>query len=99
MDGATYDRSGRLSLEAWTIEPNEAVVDPMLDYFASVGGVIGGGIRRMDTIGATPVAVRVVLNEWFRFDLPGTYELSAIPQRVTRGSCSLIEPLGRLGLL
>ena len=42
VDGATHDRSGRLTIDEFRIAPIEAV--PMLDYFAQGRGV-GGGLR------------------------------------------------------
>ena len=35
VDGATYDRGGRLTIDEFLIEPNDAVTDPLLDYFAA----------------------------------------------------------------
>lgn len=97
VDGATYDRSGRLTLDQFRIEPDDRVVDPMLDYFASIGGTIGGGIRRIDVLGDEPVVVALELNDWFRVDVPGTYWLSVRTQRVTdeaaRGTTPSIVPV------
>src|SRR5947208_16785474 len=45
VDGATYDRSGRLTVDVFHVEPDEGVVDPMLDYFAAISGYLGGGLR------------------------------------------------------
>ena len=36
VDGATYDRGGRLTIDEFTIEPNAAVSDPLLDYLAGL---------------------------------------------------------------
>jgi hypothetical protein len=83
VDGATYDHSGRLTIDEFRVEPNDRVIDPMLDYFASAGGTIGGGIRGMGTLGEKPFIVKLDLNDWFRFEEPGTYTLSARSQRVT----------------
>ena len=38
VDGATYDRSGRLTIDEFVIDRIDDVSDPMLDYFGSVGG-------------------------------------------------------------
>ena len=45
VDGATYDRSGRLTIDEFVIDRIDDVSDPMLDYFGSIGGSIGGGLR------------------------------------------------------
>ena len=82
VDGATYDRSGRLTIDELRIEPADAVTDPMLDYFASSAGSIGGGLRSMGVLGEKPYTVKLDLNDWFRFDEPGTYNLSLRSRRV-----------------
>lgn len=81
VDGATYDRSGRLTIDEFTIEPNDGVSDPFLDYFL-YGGGIGGGIRTMGVLGEQPFSVKLELNDWFRFDAPGTYRISVRSSRV-----------------
>ncbi len=83
VDGATYDRSGRLTIDEFVIDRIDEVSDPMLDYFGSIGGYIGGGIRRTGLLGEKPFAVKLELNEWFRFDKPGTYTLTVKSRRVT----------------
>lgn len=83
VDGATYDRSGRLTIDQFLIEPSGPVTDPLLDYFATYAGYIGGGIRTTGVLGEKPFVVTVDLNEWFRFETPGQYSLSARSNRVT----------------
>lgn len=83
VDGATYDRSGRLTIDEFRIEPIDDVTDPMLDYFAASGGVMGGGIRGIGELGEKPFVVSLDLNDWFRFDTPGTYRLSVRSMRVS----------------
>ena len=88
VDGATYDRSGRLTIDEFTIDRIDDVSDPMLDYFASIGGGPGGGIRGIGALGEKPFTVRLDLNEWFRFDKPGAYTLSVRSRRVTDESAT-----------
>ena len=83
VDGATYDRSGRLTLDDFIIEPMDDVSDPMLDYFASVGGSIGGGIRGIGVLGEKPFNVTLDLNDRFQFAKAGTYTLRVRSRRVT----------------
>jgi hypothetical protein len=83
IDGATYDRSGRLTIDEFVIDRIDDVSDPMLDYFASAGGYIGGGLRGIGVLGEKPFTVTLELNEWFRFDRPGTYTLAVKSRRVT----------------
>jgi hypothetical protein len=88
VDGATYDRSGRLTIDDFVIDRIDDVSDPMLDYFASSGGAIGGGIRGIGVLGAKPFTVKLELNDWFRFDKPGTYTLRVRSRRVTDDAAS-----------
>ncbi|HKE87654.1 MAG TPA: HEAT repeat domain-containing protein [Vicinamibacterales bacterium] len=83
VDGATYDRSGRLTIDEFVIDRIDDVSDPMLDYFGSSGAYIGGGIRSMGVLGEKPFTVKLELNEWFRFDKPGKYTLAVKSRRVT----------------
>jgi hypothetical protein len=83
VDGATYDRSGRLTIDEFVIDRIDDLSDPMLDYFASSGGHIGGGIRSMGRLGEKPFTVKLELNDWFRFDKPGRYTLAVKSRRVT----------------
>jgi hypothetical protein len=82
VDGATYDRSGRLTIDEFRLAPIARVTDPMLDYFAAAGAFIGGGLRSMGTLGEKPFTVRLELNDWFRFDTPGAFTLSVRSNRV-----------------
>jgi hypothetical protein len=83
VDGATYDRSGRLAIDEFRIDPFKGVTDPMLDYYGAQSGTIGGGIRTMGTLGDEPFIVKLELNAWFRFHRPGTYQISVRSSRVT----------------
>ena len=82
VDGATYDRSGRLTIDEFVIDRIDEVSDPLLDFFGSGGG-IGGGIRGIGVLGEKPYTVKLELNDWFRFDTPGTYTLAVKSRRVT----------------
>jgi hypothetical protein len=44
---------------------------------------MGGGIRGIGVLGEKPFTVKLELNEWFRFDKPGTYTLNVKSRRVT----------------
>jgi hypothetical protein len=82
VDGATYDRSGRLTIDEFLVEPDEAVTDPLLDYFAQ-GGSSLGGVRQNGVLGEKPFTVKLDLNEWFRFEKAGVYTLSVRSRRVS----------------
>lgn len=88
VDGATSDGSGRLTVDEFVIDRIDDVSDPMLDYFASHGSGVGGGIRGTGVLGGNPYTVKLELNDWFRFDKPGTYTLRVRSQRVTDDGAS-----------
>ncbi|MGJ5817247.1 hypothetical protein [Paludibaculum fermentans] len=79
-DDRNYDRSGRLSLEAYCLTPDTA--DPLTSYF-SIGGFIGGGLGGLRALDTTPFTAEADLNEWRRLP-PGRYRVYAISQRVWR---------------
>jgi hypothetical protein len=81
VDGATYDRGGRLTIDEFLVEPGDAVTDPLLDYFAFAGGTLGGA-RGMGVLGEKPFTIKLDLNEWLRFEKAGRYTLSVRSQRV-----------------
>lgn len=66
VDGATDDRSGRLTIDEFRLDPVDAVTDPMLDYFASRGAYIGGGLGGGGVLGDQPFIVTLILNDRFR---------------------------------
>ncbi|MFN7923829.1 MAG: hypothetical protein U0Q16_27250 [Bryobacteraceae bacterium] len=84
LNGATYDRSGRLPTEEWVIDRNDAA-DPYIDYFGTgLMGGLGGGFRSYPVLAAKPHEIELDLNEWFRFDVPGTYRLYVKSHRLSR---------------
>jgi hypothetical protein len=83
VDGATYDRSGRLTIDEFHLSPLSDVTDPLLDYLGTMRGIIGGGLSGTGQLGDKPYTVSLELNDWFRFDTPGTYKLSVRSNRVS----------------
>jgi hypothetical protein len=84
MDAGTYDRSGRLHLDKFHIEPENGFVDPMFDHFDSGGIFLMGGLRSMPELEEKPWLITYQINEWFRFDKPGKYRLYLTSPRVSR---------------
>ena len=85
LDNATYDRSGRLEIDDFHLDPEDGASDPLYDYFHFGGGFIGGGLRGNPVLEARPYVVGAELNEWYRFDRPGRYRLYVTSGRVGRG--------------
>jgi hypothetical protein len=79
-DVRNYDRSGRLGIELYCVEP--AAPDPLETYFNSQGH-IGGGLGGYRELDATPFTAEAELNEWRRL-APGHYRVYAISSRVWR---------------
>jgi hypothetical protein len=79
-DDRNYDRSGRLSLEVYCLEPDAR--DPLADYFR-VGLFMGGGLGGTQQLSTTPFTASAELNEW-RQPAPGHYRLYVVSFRVWR---------------
>ena len=84
IDKATYDRSGRLGAETWTVQPNGGFDDPLAVYYGAFNAFIGGGLRGIDVLSEKPVVIQAELNEWVRFKQPGRYRVTAASSRVSR---------------
>jgi hypothetical protein len=84
LDAATYDRSGRLEIDDFHIDPQGGASDPLYDYFHFRAGFMGGGLRTTPKLEAKPYVVTADLNEWYRFDRPGRYRLYVTSSRVGR---------------
>ena len=84
LNGATYDRSGRLPTQEF-IPDREDVTDPYQDYLGSgVLGGIAGGLRGYPVLESKPHSIDLELNDWFRFDRPGRYHMYLKSHRLTR---------------
>jgi hypothetical protein len=79
-ENRNYDRSGRLSIETYCVEP--AVRDPLADYFRT-GGFMGGGLGGEQQLSEKPFTATAELNEW-RQPGPGHYRLYVVSYRVWR---------------
>jgi hypothetical protein len=91
FDNATYDRSGRLNAEAFSVEPKSGWDDPLERYFHSYEVFIGGGLRGSVTLSDKPTVVHLELNEWVRFNEPGRYRLAIASSRVSKNKASLFS--------
>jgi hypothetical protein len=85
---ARYDRSGRMNYEQFIVEPKQATQDPLQLYFNSFAGFMGGGITGFEFLTVSPTIMHLNLNEWIRFERPGTYRLSVVSRRVSDSSVS-----------
>ena len=93
-DNRNYDRSGRLDIEAYCVEPEAR--DPLADYFRA--GAVGGGLGSELQLSREPFTATAELNEW-RQPGPGHYRLHVVSYRVWRPPDPNEEtPFGRVGL-
>jgi len=74
-----YDRSGRLDLDAYCLEPE--VRDPLADYFSTTFSM-GGGLGGEQQLSEKPFTAAAELNEW-RQPGPGHYRLYVVSPRVS----------------
>jgi len=79
-DVRNYDRSGRLDIETYCVEPEPP--DPLASYFRS-GCFFGGGLGSTHALDATPFTAEADLNEWRTLEA-GRYRVYAISHRVWR---------------
>jgi hypothetical protein len=92
---AGYDRSGRMGYEKFLVEPTDGAKDPLLVYFKSSVGFMSGGITNFKFLSDSPYVTHLNLNEWVRFDEPGTYRVTVNSRRVsdTSGDKSFYQGL------
>lgn len=79
-DVRNYDRSGRLGIESYCLEPEAP--DPLESYFRA-GTFMGGGLGSQQELSGKPFTAAADLNEW-RSPAPGHYRLYAVSYRVWR---------------
>lgn len=79
-DVRNYDRSGRLGIEVYCLEPQAP--DPLESYFR-VGAFVGGGLGGTRQLSETPFEADAELNEW-RSPAAGHYRLYVVSHRVYR---------------
>jgi hypothetical protein len=95
---ASYDRSGRTAYEEFHVAPASGWADPLSVYFGSSSGYMGGGLTGFAPLSAKPTIVNLNLNEWVRFDQPGTYTIVVVSHRVSDVSTSRSGSLGAQSL-
>src|SRR4051812_13465400 len=68
INEATYDRSGRMNYEHFSVTPAEGTEDPIPP---GALGFIGGGMTNFEYLRPKPWTIELNLNEWVRFNVPG----------------------------
>jgi hypothetical protein len=85
FDNALHDRSGRLGIDAFILDPQAGAADPLYDYFHGRRSGFMGGISSPGPMGKGGRVIRYELNEWLRFERPGRYRLFVNSGRVSPG--------------
>ena len=81
MDGGGGER---LKLDAFVLDHNDGVVDPLKDYY-NTGLLLsfGGGPQSIQTLDAKPQTLIYELNEWLQFDKPSRYRMYVVSTRLS----------------
>ena len=80
VDEATYDRSGRMDYEHFTITPAKGWLDPIP---AAAFSIAGGATTNIEYLTRKPWGIQLNLNEWVRFDEAGEYTLTVFSNRLS----------------
>jgi hypothetical protein len=77
-----FGRGDPFELDTFEITPVDGWSDSLAAYFSFTAfGCCGA--KQSGTLSAKPTTLNVNLNEWARFDAPGTYTVSIVSHRVT----------------
>ena len=72
---ASFNRTGRVSSEDFTVDRADAV-DPLAQYYgAAILAVFSVAPVSKPVLISEPVRIQLFLNDWLRFDKPGVYRL------------------------
>jgi hypothetical protein len=75
-----YDRSGRLDIDHYCVDPSTPFP---YESFYSFGGFMGGGISSIGRFDEKPFTIDFPLNDWHRFK-PGHYSMRVVSNRIVR---------------
>lgn len=92
LNMAPYDRSGRMSYDAFEVTPRQGTRDPLTAIFAS--GFLLGGLTTYRFLSEAPETIHLDLNEWVSIDRPGIYRVSVTSHRVADLRAGQ-EPMGK----
>jgi hypothetical protein len=89
---ARYDRSGRMSYEQFSVNPDGSWGDPLRSYFNSSMGWMGGGLTGFEFLSESPTKISLELNEWVQFNRAGKYRVTVQTSRVGEISGGSLKP-------
>jgi hypothetical protein len=89
MASASPIRFSLSSHERLVVRPAKGTIDPLSVYFKYTGGAfMGSGDGGVLYLSDAPNLVHAQVNQWVRFDEPGTYRITAVSTRVTEARAS-----------
>ena len=92
---ARYDRSGRMSYEQFSVNPDGSWGDPLRSYFNSSMGWMGGGLTGFEFLSESPRKISLELNEWVQFHRAGKYRVTVQTSRVGEISGEASSPFDK----
>lgn len=87
-------RPSLLSFGTFHVTPQQGVSAPLGDLPVPQGISVSGFVPDPAPLSATPTEIPLVLNEWLRFDQPGTYHIYATSQRILQAEKDSSGPWG-----
>lgn len=83
VTSSSSDRGFPGTIDEFTVEPASGTSDP-LHGLRSTAGVIAGVFSGPDPLGSEPIEIVRDINEWVRFERPGSYRVYVTSSRVCR---------------
>jgi hypothetical protein len=78
-----FGRTDPLRLDSFAITPTTGWTDSLVAYAVFLSGGCCGA-RKVGKLSAKPITLEMNLNEWARFDEPGTYTLTITTHRLSK---------------
>ena len=92
LEMATYDRTGRLNIQSFAVQPLSGWDDPLDFYFYYFTPGFGGGALSAKVLSTEPAVIQLEMNEWVRFKNPGQYRVAVKSARVSKLGLRLDVP-------
>ncbi len=84
LEMATYERTGRLNIQSFALQPLSGWDDPLGFYFRYFRPGFAGGSVGGKALSTEPAVIQLELNEWVRFENPGQYRVAVKSARVSK---------------
>jgi hypothetical protein len=84
LEMATYERTGRLNIQSFAVQPLAGWDDPLGFYFQYFRPGFAGGPLIAKALSTEPAVIQLEMNEWVRFKNPGQYRVAVRSARVSK---------------